>query len=87
MKVETGYLYHIKDEYFDVVKDEGLMKNRERGKMRPTYFTIKDGDILWFIPLSTKVDKYKKIIKEKFENIINVIRLLLEQLQKVKQLS
>lgn len=33
--------------------------------MRPTYFTIKDGDILWFIPLSTKVDKYKKIIKEK----------------------
>lgn len=87
MKVETGYLYHIKDEYFDVVKDEGLMKNHERGKMRPTYFTIKDGDILWFIPLSTKVDKYKKIIKEKFENIINVIRLLLEQLQKVKQLS
>ena len=65
MKVETGYLYHIKDEYFDVVKDEGLMKNHERGKMRPTYFTIKDGNILWFIPLSTKVDKYKKIIKEK----------------------
>lgn len=26
MKVETGYLYHIKDEYFDVVKGEGLMK-------------------------------------------------------------
>ena len=32
MKVETGYLYHIKDVYFDVVKDEGLMKNHERGK-------------------------------------------------------
>lgn len=32
MKVETGYLYHIKDEYFDVVEDEGLMKNHERKK-------------------------------------------------------
>ena len=65
MKVETGYLYHIKDEYFDVVEDEGLMKNHERGKMRPTYFTIKDGNILWFIPISSKVSKYQKIINNK----------------------
>lgn len=40
MKVETGYLYHIKDEYFDVVKDENLMRNHEMGQKRPTYFTI-----------------------------------------------
>lgn len=39
------------------------MTNHERGKRRPTYFTIKDGDILWFIPLSSKVNKYKKIEK------------------------
>ena len=26
MKVKTGYLYHIKDEYFDVANDENLMK-------------------------------------------------------------
>ena len=42
MKVKTGYLYHIKDEYFDVANDENLMQNHERGKRRPTYFTIKD---------------------------------------------
>ena len=65
MKIETGYLYHIKDEFFDIVNDETLMSNHERGKKRPTYFTIKDGDILWFIPLSSKVDKYKKIISNK----------------------
>lgn len=65
MKVKTGYIYHIKDEYFDVVDDENLMTNHERGKKRPTYFTIKDKDILWFIPLSSKVDKYKKIINNK----------------------
>ena len=67
MKVQTGYLYHIKDEFFDVVNDENLMTNHERGKKRPTYFTIKDNDILWFIPLSSKVEKYKKIIDKKME--------------------
>lgn len=67
MKIETGYLYHIKDEFFDIVNDENLMTNHERGKRRPTYFTIKDGDILQFIPLSSKVDKYKKIIDKKIE--------------------
>ena len=64
MQVKTGYLYHIKDEFFDYVNDDSLMTNHERGKKRPTYFTIKDGDILWFIPLSSKVDKYQKIVNQ-----------------------
>ena len=65
MKIETGYLYHIKDDFFDLINDENLMTNHERGRKRPTYFTIRDKDILWFIPLSSKVDKYKKIIDKK----------------------
>lgn len=32
MEIKTGYLYHIKDEYFDVVNDENLMQNHEKGK-------------------------------------------------------
>lgn len=67
MQIQTGYLYHIKDDFFDIVNDDGLMKNHERGKKRPTYFTIKDKDILWFIPLSSKVEKYKKIIDIKMK--------------------
>ena len=67
MKIKTGYLYHIKDEYFDVVNDESLMQNHERGKKRQTYFTIKDKDILWFIPISSKIDKYQKIIDKKIK--------------------
>lgn len=67
MKIQTGYLYHIKDEYFNVVNDNNLMTNHERGKKRPTYFTIKDNDILWFIPLSSKVDKYKRIVDNKMK--------------------
>lgn len=67
MEIKTGNLYHIKDEYFDVVKDENLMQNHEKGKKRPTYFTIKDKEILWFIPISSKVDKYQRIINKKIE--------------------
>ena len=57
MKVQTGYIYHIKDSFFEKVNDKGLMSNLENGHARPTYFTIKDKDVLWFIPLSSKIDK------------------------------
>lgn len=67
MEIKTGYLYHIKDDFFDIFNDKNLMTNHERGKKRPTYFTIKDGDILWFIPLSSKIEKYQKIIDKKIE--------------------
>ncbi len=67
MEVKTGYIYHIKDEFFDKINDKGLMVNHENGHSRPTYFTIKDKDILWFIPLSSKVSKYKPIIEQKIK--------------------
>lgn len=67
MKVQTGYIYHIKDEFFDKINDKGLMINHENGHARPTYFTIKDKNILWFIPLSSKVSKYQPIIDKKIK--------------------
>lgn len=80
MEVQTGYLYHIKDEFFEVVKDETLMTNHECGKRRPTYFTIKDKDILWFIPLSSKVEKYKKIIDKKIKKFGFCNTILIEKM-------
>lgn len=41
------------------------MINHENGHSRPSYLAIKDKEILWFIPLSTKVDKYRTIITKK----------------------
>lgn len=29
MEIKQGYAYHIKDEYFTMVKDKYLMKNKE----------------------------------------------------------
>lgn len=42
MEIKTGYLYHIKDEYFYVKNDKALMQKYEKGKKSPTYFTIKE---------------------------------------------
>ena len=80
MKVQTGYLYHIKDEFFDIVNDENLMTNHERGKKRPTYFTIKDKNILWFIPLSSKVEKYEKIINNKIKKFGRCDTILIREI-------
>ncbi len=83
MKIKTGYLYHIKDNFFEKYAEYNLMQNHEKGKSRPTYFTIKDKNILWFIPISSKVNKYEKIINNKIQkygfcNTI-LIREILEQ--------
>ena len=42
MEIKKGYVYHIKEEYFDVVKDKTLMRNHENGKARSTYFCVKE---------------------------------------------
>lgn len=81
MDIKKGYVYHIKDEYFDLVKDETLMKNHESGKARPTYFCIKNENtnILWFIPMSTKVEKYKKLRDAKIEKYGNCDTILIKK--------
>ena len=80
MKIKTGYLYHIKDEFFDVVNDENLMQNHEKGKKRPTYFTIKDNNILWFIPISSKTAKYQKIVAKKIKKYGFCNTILIEKI-------
>ena len=79
MKVQTGYIYHIKAEFFDKISDKSLMTNHENGHARPTYFTIKDKDILWFISLSSKVEKYKKIVDNKMKRYGRCDTLLIRE--------
>jgi len=69
MIIEEGYVYHIKNEYFEFVKDEKLMTNHEGDSTRPNYFCIKinDENVMWFVPRSSKVEKYKKIIQNKMK--------------------
>lgn len=85
MQIETGYLYHIKDEFFDKINEKGLMINHENGHSRPSYLAIKDKDILWFIPLSSKVEKYQKIIKNKIKKYGTCKTILIKRIAEREQ--
>lgn len=80
LEVKTGYLYHIEDEFFSLVNDKGMILNHENGHSRPSYLAIKDNNILWFIPLSTKVEKYKKIINEKVKKYGSCKTILIKKI-------
>lgn len=78
-EINLGYVYHIKDDYFSKVEDPKLMKNKENGNYRPTYYCMKDeySELLWVIPMSTKVDKYKKIYDKNVDKYGKCITIVL----------
>lgn len=68
MVIEDGKFYFIKDEFFEIFKEYKLMENKESGNKRPCYFCFRDKyneNIIWFVPISTKYEKYQKIYEEK----------------------
>ena len=70
MQINVGYFYFIKDDFFEKVTDPELMKNKENGNKRPCYFCFKSkeyNNIIWFIPVSTKTEKYEKIYNKKIK--------------------
>lgn len=85
MEIQTGYLYHIKDEFFTKINDKGLMINHESGHSRPSYLAIKDDKLLWFIPLSSKIDKYNVIIQNKIKKYGSCKSILIKKIAGRKQ--
>lgn len=79
MQIEEGKFYFIKDEFFDYINDIELCKNKTTGNKRPCYYCFKDykyNNIIWFLPISSKVEKYQKIYnkkKSKYKNVDNIV--------------
>lgn len=68
MTIENGKFYFIKDEFFKIFKNYQLMSNKENGSKRPCYFCFNDlenQEIIWFVPISSKVEKYRQIYDSK----------------------
>ena len=75
MQINVGCFYFIKDTFFDIIEDQELMKNKENGNKRPCYYCFKNkeyNNIIWFIPVSTKIDKYQKIYVYKIQKQIKL---------------
>ena len=56
--IKSGYVYHIRSEYFDIANDDKLMRNHDGGAFRPTYLCLKDEStgLLWVVPMSRRVE-------------------------------
>ena len=76
--IKPGYVYHIKDSYFDIANDDKLMKNYEGGAYRPTYFCVKDlkTNLLWVIPMSTQAKKYQQIIEKEINRYGKCLKII-----------
>ena len=64
MNIQSGFYYHIKDTFFEEVKDASLMQNKEGENYRPHYLAIQDfhnSGIYWMVPVSSKFKKYEII--------------------------
>jgi len=69
MEIEDKKFYFINDDFISTYGEKySLMENKESGNKRPCYFCFKDrknDKIMWFVPLSTRYDKYKAIYDKK----------------------
>ena len=77
--IQSGYVYHIKDSYFDIAQDDKLMKNYEGGAYRPTYFCLEDlkTGLLWVIPMSTRIEKFQSIIEKDINRYGECLKIII----------
>lgn len=76
-----GYFYFIADDFYAKFPNDSLRTNRGSGHDRPCFFAFrdnKDSDILWCVPISSKVEKYKiiankKVSKQIKQGVVNPI--------------
>lgn len=76
---EKGF-YIIKDKFFEDMQQPYLKGNKKES--RPHYYCIRDNieGIYWMIPLSSKVEKYQRIIEQKERtgkacDILHIVKL------------
>ncbi len=72
--MSNAHLYFLSNQYYLDFPDEKLMKNKEMIKgnphNRPCFFAfhdIKNPDIYWVVPISSKYEKFKKIEQDKIQ--------------------
>lgn len=65
MNIVQYGVYFVDDQFFIDFPDDYLKKNKE--EHRPHYYCFKEDEsgIIWLIPMSTKVEKYKRIISQR----------------------
>ena len=75
----TGF-YTIKDKFFEDMSEPYLKGNKQGN--RPHYYCFEDAQngIFWMIPLSSRIEKYKRIVENKRKenkpcDILHIVKL------------
>lgn len=61
---KTGF-YIIKDKFFEDMADPYLKGNKAGNRLYYYCFEDTNTGIYWMIPLSSQIDKYKRIVEKK----------------------
>lgn len=71
--MEVGHFYFIKDEFIRDFPDKDIQRNHETisgiSHDKPYFCSMKEGNLYWMIPISSKIDKYHSIedkIKQRY---------------------
>lgn len=68
-QMKQGTFFFIADEFFAKHDSNGrLMKNKEGAHNRPCFYAFpdrKEPNIYWCIPISSRIEKYEKIVENK----------------------
>ncbi len=65
----------MKDSFFKKINDKNILLNKDNGNKRLCYYCFKDKDnqnLIWFIPISSKIEKYKRIYEYKLQKLKKV---------------
>ena len=85
MVIEDGKFYFIKDEFFKKINDKRILLNKNNGNKRPCYYCFEDDKnkgLFWLIPISSKIEKYKKIFEYKLNKFGKVDTLVFGKVNK-----
>ncbi|MBQ2238426.1 MAG: hypothetical protein II321_03210 [Lachnospiraceae bacterium] len=67
----TGNFYYINNDYYEKFQHCGLMGNKDEDEFgkhgRPCFYCFEQDGFYWMIPISSRIDKYKKLYTEKME--------------------
>lgn len=62
-EIQDSGIYIIRDAFFEKYGNNRYMKNKQES--RPHYYAMAEkSGVLWMVPMSTNVDKYKRLIYE-----------------------
>lgn len=67
--MKSGYFYFLSDKYCEQFADCGIMGNKESDQNgehgRPCFYCYEYDGFYWFIPISSRITKYKSIYSQK----------------------